>query len=513
MTEEQTSPIAITTHSPELAALGENMARIEFDPNGVIQHANALFLSATGYRLDEVVGQHHCIFVPEHIQCTEEYQRFWTRLASGQAQSGSYERVHRSGAQLWLQAAYTPVRDAGGRVTRVVKYAFYSSDQKRQQERFEQEMTALCDAAVAGDLSHRANLQGLDARSRQLLEKVHAIIEATNAPIAAVDAALAAMAEGDLTVRIHQALPGDHARVQRSVHSTLDAMNSVLERTADVARDMDIGAREVSSAAHQLGVDASEQARAVEHIAELLDGMQGRVGQTAEGSRKAASLATQASEAAHVGDARMGSMVEAMQAIEESSQNISQIIRVIDEIAFQTNLLALNAAVEAARAGQHGKGFAVVAQEVRNLAVRSSKAAKQTTQHIEESVRRVASGRRLADETAGALSHIVESVEEVMGIISEIADASAEQEVEIQSIGARMAVVDRVTKTNAAGAEESAAASQQLAALGEELRGHLAHFTLRPAAPALPPELAALSPEVLEQLMAFLQPQMALAAK
>jgi methyl-accepting chemotaxis protein len=145
--------------------------------------------------------------------------------------------------------------------------------------------------------------------------------------------------------------------------------------------------------------------------------------------------------------------------------------------------------------------------------VRSSKAAKQTTQHIEESVRRVASGRRLADETAGALSHIVESVEEVMGIISEIADASAEQEVEIQSIGARMAVVDRVTKTNAAGAEESAAASQQLAALGEELRGHLAHFTLRPAAPALPPELAALSPEVLEQLMAFLQPQMALAAK
>ncbi|MNJ49161.1 Methyl-accepting chemotaxis protein IV [compost metagenome] len=256
-------------------------------------------------------------------------------------------------------------------------------------------------------------------------------------------------------------------------------INEVMLNISASADQVASGSTQVSETGMVLSQGATEQASTIEELTASLEEISSQTTLNAENAETANKLATDARKDAVIGNDQMKEMLNAMHEINDSSNNISKIIKVIDEIAFQTNILALNAAVEAARAGQHGKGFAVVAEEVRNLAARSANAAKETTDMIEGSMRKVEDGTKIANETANALNQIVEVVTEVTDLVSQIARASHEQAIGISQITEGVTQVSQVTQTNSATSEESAAASEELSSQAEMLKEQVQRFNLK----------------------------------
>ncbi len=249
--------------------------------------------------------------------------------------------------------------------------------------------------------------------------------------------------------------------IARSITGPLSRIIAGLNEGADQVND---AAGQVSGASQQLASGASEQASALEQTSAALEEMAAMTRTNAENAQEANSLSGQARDAAQNGDRTMNQLNSAMAAINESSGQISKIIKVIEEIAFQTNLLALNAAVEAARAGEHGKGFAVVADEVRNLAQRAAQAARETTGLIETSVERAKEGTDVAAQVGEALGTIAGDVTKVTDLINGIAQASQEQAQGVDQVNTAVSQMDKVTQQNASGAEESASAAEELSA-------------------------------------------------
>jgi methyl-accepting chemotaxis protein len=286
-------------------------------------------------------------------------------------------------------------------------------------------------------------------------------------------------AEGDLDVELTVSSKDEIGKLAAAFNHMTYNINEVLENISASADQVTSGSTQVAETGMVLSQGATEQASTIEELTASLEEISSQTNQNAENAESANKLATDARKDAVIGNDQMKEMLNAMHEINESSNNISKIIKVIDEIAFQTNILALNAAVEAARAGQHGKGFAVVAEEVRNLAARSANAAKETTDMIEGSIRKVEDGTRIANETAGALNQIVDVVTEVTEIVSQIARASHEQAIGISQITEGVTQVSQVTQTNSATSEESAAASEELSSQAELLKEQVSRFNLK----------------------------------
>jgi methyl-accepting chemotaxis protein len=285
------------------------------------------------------------------------------------------------------------------------------------------------------------------------------------------------IARGNLSVEV--SLASDNDQLGKALQGMTANLNEVLGEVSASGEHIASCAVQVSDSSHSLSQSATEAAASMEEITASMTEMASQTRLNAENAEQANELSGEARNGATQGAELMEKMLAAMWDINTSSEDISKIIKVIDEIAFQTNLLALNAAVEAARAGQHGKGFAVVAEEVRTLAARSARAAKETAELIENSVAKTRNGTELADKTAASLQSIVDGATKVSDLVAEISVASNEQAQGFNQVNMGLGQIDGVTQQNTANAEESAAAAQELTGQAEGLRQLLARFTLR----------------------------------
>jgi methyl-accepting chemotaxis protein len=352
-----------------------------------------------------------------------------------------------------------------------------------------------CPRAKKGEDCRTCDLYG----AKTELDELGAIVMGLSNGLAEREDLALAIAKGDLTKDVE--LTSDKDGLGKALRIMTTSLSGIIGQVKTASEQIDGGASQVSDSSQSLSQGATESAASLEQITASMSEMASQTKISAENAGQANQLSNDAKGVAESGNNQMQDMVVAMEEINESSQSISKIIKVIDEIAFQTNLLALNAAVEAARAGKHGKGFAVVAEEVRNLAARSAKAAKETADLIEGSVNRTKHGGEIASKTAQALGEIVVGITKVSDLVAEIAAASNEQAEGISQVNNGLGQIDSVTQQNTANAEESAAAAEELSGQAGQLMSLLSsRFKLndtREAAVDAAPQPAALdwSPE------------------
>jgi methyl-accepting chemotaxis protein len=299
---------------------------------------------------------------------------------------------------------------------------------------------------------------------------------------------LQAAADKDLSQRLKREYSGAFDKMKSNINALVENLGDALGQVKEAVSQVSNASAEISSGAQNLAESANKEASSLEEVSSSLEEMSSMTKQNADNSNQAKILAKEAHTAAAEGDTSMKRMADAINQIKASADNTAKIVKSIDDIAFQTNLLALNAAVEAARAGEAGKGFAVVAEEVRNLAMRSAEAAKNTADMIEESVKNADGGVKITEEVAKSLDQIVDRVGKVGGLIAEIAAASNEQAQGIEQVNTAVTQMNQVTQSNAANSEESASAAEELSGQAAELSKMVSAFKLgetggvRPAA-------------------------------
>lgn len=456
----------------QIEGIRASQAVIAFEPDGTIIEANENFLSALGYQLDEISGKHHRMFVDVEEAKSDNYQSFWRELAAGVPKTGEFQRFGKNRKEIWIQATYTPIKDAKGRVFKVVKYASDISEQK--QTIFE--INRLIAAVRTGDFTQRADVQDAHGDNKVMRENINAMLEAIIAPISEVARVMRAIAENDLTQNITGNYGGTMLELKEDVNTAVSQLGRFMEDVKESADTVKRNASEISDANVELSARTEEQASSLEETAATMDQMTSSVHQNSNSSKHANELAASANEVAVEGGNVIKQAVEAMHGINNSSVKIADIINVIDEIAFQTNLLALNASVEAARAGDKGRGFAVVADEVRDLASRSAISAKEIKALINESTTQVAQGAKLVDRSGQLLDEIVASVKKVNASVAEIMTASSEQNAGIEAINNAVQEMDSMTQQNSAMVEQAANNSRMLNEQAELLQGVINRF-------------------------------------
>lgn len=382
----------------QIEAISRSQAVIEFETDGTILTANPNFCSALGYRLDEIVGKHHRIFVDPAEAASSDYAKFWDGLRAGRFQSAEYRRIGKNGADVWIQATYNPIFAPSGRITKIVKFATDITARKKA-------------VRVLGD-----QLEG--------------------------------MANGTIVDTLSEALPGEFNDIRLALKSTLTRFASFVRDLKASAHGLRTATESIASGARDLSGRTDTQSRAIENLSQATEQLSGTITDNAQ----RAELASHKADAATAIANRTGEVVvdanKAMVSIAESSSKISNIIGIIDDIAFQTNLLALNASVEAARAGEAGKGFAVVAVEVRRLAQSTATASAEVKGLIETSGREVNDGTRLVSEANAKVEALLQAISEASRLVTEIAGATKDQAATIGSVSDAVRLIDQITRHN-----------------------------------------------------------------
>ncbi len=335
----------------------------------------------------------------------------------------------------------------------------------------------LSEVERTGDFSHRVSVKSRDEVG-QTSEAFNFLMDALQEAIGNVNNVLAAMAEGDLSHNITGDYRGELSRLKVNTNSSIVMLGQLMSQVLEASQQVNTGALELSRSSQTLANGTTQQASTLEEVSSSMAEIENRTRKNSDNATQAQQLTNQTINIVSEGNQQMGAMLQSMQRINDSSQQVSKVIKTIDEIAFQTNLLALNAAVEAARAGKYGKGFAVVAEEVRSLAARSAEAAKDTAELIENSIQEVEKGVQNADNTASMLEKITEGISQSNTLVNEISAASVEQATSVGEINDGLTNVNNVVQQNSSISEESASASEELSAQASRLQEMMSRFIL-----------------------------------
>ncbi|MCW1978538.1 methyl-accepting chemotaxis protein [Xanthomonas campestris] len=340
------------------------------------------------------------------------------------------------------------------------------------------EIKHLAQAAANGDFSARGDAERFQFDFRVMVESLNHLMSTADGNLQSLSSLLQSIAAGDLTARMSGEFRGVFAQMRDDANATASQLAQIVGNIQQSAVSINAAASEIAAGNQDLSQRTEQQAANLEETAASMEELTSTVKQNAESARQANQLAIGAARVASQGGEVVGKVVETMSGIEASSKKIADIISVIDGIAFQTNILALNAAVEAARAGEQGRGFAVVASEVRTLAQRSSGAAKEIKDLIDDSVQRVAEGSALVHTAGKTMGDVVASVQRVTDIMGEISAASQEQSAGIEQVNQTITHMDETTQQNAALVEEATAAARSMEEQAEQLTDAVAIFKI-----------------------------------
>ena len=428
-----------------MGAIDATQVRCEFDAGGTVRAANDRMLAlldteAGGLRIGD--------FLRSKIQTGADAATLLARVMSGETVQGRFELVRPgSGSRHVVDGSLAPVREGEGQIEACLFLGMDVTEADGQMRRSEEER----------------------ARNASQQQDV----------VAALGLALKALAEGDLECAIDTAFPPDYEKLRHDFNAAVESLRLAVGAVAQNAVSIRSETSEITTAADDLSRRTERQAATLEQTAAALDELTASVRSAAEGADEASTMSAEAQSSAAEGGEVARQAVAAMDAIKTSSQEISKITSVIDDIAFQTNLLALNAGVEAARAGEAGRGFAVVATEVRALAQRSSDAASEINALISSSGDQVQRGVDLVDRTGTALSAIVSSIADISKRVSSIATSAREQAIGLAEINTAVNELDHVTQQNAAMFEETTAASHALTAEADALTSAVSRFRMK----------------------------------
>ncbi|WP_258078709.1 methyl-accepting chemotaxis protein [Xanthomonas arboricola] len=442
-------------------AIDKVMAVIEFSLDGTVLDANENFLAVMGYRLDEIRGKHHGMFVDAQTRQSAAYRAFWEKLGRGAFDAGRYKRLNKDGSEVWIQASYNPVLDEHGRPYKVVKYAtdvtrqvIDSADADGRIQAIDKVMGVIEFDLEGHVLSANDNfLAILGYSAEEAIGQHHRIfVDANYGASEDYRHFWAKLARGQFDAGRYRRLRKDGSPVwiQASYNPILDVsgrpykvvkyatdvtdqvrsaerMRQLMQQTMSIAQNVQREAHHISVSNQDLVSRSSTQSAAVAQTSTTIDQLAETVRSNSDSAGSAQRMAEASADVARRGATVIADMVKTTAGIRSATDRIGQIIEVIDGIAFQTNILALNAAVEAAHAGEQGRGFAVVATEVRSLAQRCSVSAKEIRGLIDNAADQVGDGSRLAEQAGAVMQDMVSSVLRVTATVEQIAAASQEQ--------------------------------------------------------------------------------------